>query len=48
MLGEADTVGGNQMSEAKVLAERIPGAEMKVLKGQLHASSGRLRMKRIA
>ena len=36
LIGAADTVGSNHMGQAKVLAERIPGAEMKVLKGQSH------------
>jgi len=36
LIGEADSVGSNHIAQAKVLAERIPGAEMKVLKGQSH------------
>ena len=36
LIGEADTVGSNHIAQAKVLLERIPGAEMKVLKGQSH------------
>lgn len=36
LIGEADTVGSNHMGQAKVLAERIPGAEMKILRGQSH------------
>jgi pimeloyl-ACP methyl ester carboxylesterase len=36
LIGEADTVGSNHMAQAKVLAERIPGAQMKVLQGQSH------------
>jgi pimeloyl-ACP methyl ester carboxylesterase len=36
LIGEADTVGSNHIAQAKVLMERIPGAEMKVLKGQSH------------
>ena len=36
LIGEADTVGSNHIAQSKVLAERIPGAEMKVLKGQAH------------
>jgi pimeloyl-ACP methyl ester carboxylesterase len=36
LIGDADTAGSNHMGQAKVLAERIPGAEMKVLKGQSH------------
>jgi len=36
LIGEADSVGSNHIAQAKVLMERIPGAEMKVLKGQSH------------
>jgi pimeloyl-ACP methyl ester carboxylesterase len=36
LIGEADTVGSNHIAQSKVLAERIPGAEMRVLKGQSH------------
>jgi pimeloyl-ACP methyl ester carboxylesterase len=36
LIGEADTVGSNHIAQSKVLMERIPGAEMKVLKGQSH------------
>jgi pimeloyl-ACP methyl ester carboxylesterase len=36
LIGEADTVGSNHVAQSRVLAERIPGAEMKVLKGQSH------------
>lgn len=36
LIGAADTVGSNHIAQSKVLAERIPGAEMKVLKGQSH------------
>jgi pimeloyl-ACP methyl ester carboxylesterase len=36
LIGEADTVGSNHIAQAKVLLDRIPGAEMKVLKGQSH------------
>jgi pimeloyl-ACP methyl ester carboxylesterase len=36
LIGEADTVGSNHIAQSKVLAERIPGAEMKILKGQSH------------
>jgi pimeloyl-ACP methyl ester carboxylesterase len=36
LIGEADTVGSNHMVQSQVLNERIPGAEMKVLKGQSH------------
>ena len=36
LIGEADTVGSNHIAQAKVLLERIPGAEMTVLKGQSH------------
>ncbi len=36
LIGEADTVGSNHIAQSKVLVERIPGAKMKVLKGQSH------------
>jgi len=36
LIGEADIVGSNHMAQAQVLKERIPGAEMKVLKRQSH------------
>ena len=36
LIGEADSLGSNHIAQAKVLMERIPGAEMKVLKGQSH------------
>ena len=36
LIGEADTVGSNHIAQSKVLVERIPGAEMKILKGQSH------------
>ena len=36
LVGEADTVGSNHIAQSKVLLERIPGAEMKTLKGQSH------------
>ncbi|HEX2229045.1 MAG TPA: alpha/beta hydrolase, partial [Candidatus Binatia bacterium] len=36
LIGEADTVGSNHIAQSKVLAERIPGAEMKILEGQSH------------
>jgi len=36
LIGEADTVGSNHIAQARVLMERIRGAEMKVLKGQSH------------
>ena len=36
LIGEADSVGSNHIAQAKVLLERIPGAEMKVLNGQSH------------
>ncbi|HXV48263.1 MAG TPA: alpha/beta hydrolase [Candidatus Binatia bacterium] len=36
LIGEADTVGSNHIAQAKVLLERIRGAEMKLLKGQSH------------
>ena len=36
LIGEADTIGSNHIAQSKVLMERIPGAEMKVLEGQSH------------
>jgi pimeloyl-ACP methyl ester carboxylesterase len=36
LIGEADTIGSNHIAQSKVLVERIPGAEMKLLKGQSH------------
>jgi len=36
LVGEADTIGSNHIAQSRVLMERIPGAEMKVLKGQSH------------
>lgn len=36
LIGEADTVDTNHVSQAQVLHERIPGAELKVLKDQSH------------
>ena len=36
LIGEADTIGSNHIAQSKVLLERIPGAAMKVLKGQSH------------
>jgi len=36
VIGEADTVGSNHMAQSEVLVKRIPGAELKVLKGQSH------------
>jgi pimeloyl-ACP methyl ester carboxylesterase len=35
-IGDHDTGGGNHMHQAKILAERIPNAEFKVLHGQSH------------
>lgn len=35
-IGEKDTVGSNHVGQSEVLRQRIPGAEMKVLKGQSH------------
>ena len=43
----ADTVGSNHIAQSKVLVERIPCAEMKILKGQSHGFSGRHRKKPI-
>jgi pimeloyl-ACP methyl ester carboxylesterase len=36
LIGEADTIGSNHIAQSKVLVERIPVAEMKMLKGQSH------------
>jgi pimeloyl-ACP methyl ester carboxylesterase len=35
-IGDADTVGSNHLTQAEVMAERIPKAEYLVLKGQSH------------
>jgi len=36
VIGERDDIGSNHVSQADVLAKRIPGAELKVLRGQSH------------
>lgn len=36
VIGERDDVGGNHLAQAEVLAKRIPGAELRILKGQSH------------
>ena len=36
MIGDHDSGGSNHMAQSEVLAKRIPGAELKVLKGQSH------------
>lgn len=36
VIGDQDTVGSNHLAQAEVLAKRIPGAELKVLRGQSH------------
>lgn len=36
LIGEKDTIGSNHVGQAQVLKERIPGAEMTLLKGQSH------------
>jgi pimeloyl-ACP methyl ester carboxylesterase len=36
LIGEADTLGSNHIAQSQVLADRIPGAVMKILKGQSH------------
>lgn len=36
LIGEADTIGSNHIAQSQVLMERIPGAVMKILKGQSH------------
>ena len=39
LIGEADTVGSNHIAQSKGVVERIPGEEMKILKGQSHGFS---------
>jgi pimeloyl-ACP methyl ester carboxylesterase len=36
LIGDADSTGSNHVAQSRVLAERIPGAVMKSLKGQSH------------
>jgi 3-oxoadipate enol-lactonase len=36
VIGDADSGGANHLAQAEVLAKRIPGAELRVLKGQSH------------
>ncbi len=36
LIGEADTLGSNHIAQSEVLRNRIPGAVMKVIKGQSH------------
>ena len=36
VIGDHDSGGSNHMAQSEVLAKRIPGAELKVLKGQSH------------
>jgi pimeloyl-ACP methyl ester carboxylesterase len=36
VIGDQDTVGSNHVGQSQVLVQRIPGAEMKLLKGQSH------------
>ena len=36
LIGEADTVGSNHIAQSQVLAQRISGAQMKILEGQSH------------
>jgi 3-oxoadipate enol-lactonase len=36
LIGEADTIGSNHIAQSQVLADRIPGAVMKILKNQSH------------
>jgi aminoacrylate hydrolase len=36
LIGDADSGGSNHMAQSEVLIKRIPGAELKVLKGQSH------------
>jgi pimeloyl-ACP methyl ester carboxylesterase len=35
-IGDADSGRSNHLAQAKILAKRIPGAELKILKGQSH------------
>lgn len=36
LIGEQDTIGSNHVTQSQVLKDRIPGAEMQLLKGQTH------------
>ena len=36
LIGEADTLGSNHIAQSQVLADRIPGAVMRILKNQSH------------
>jgi pimeloyl-ACP methyl ester carboxylesterase len=36
LIGDADNSGSNHVAQSRVLADRIPGAVMKILKGQSH------------
>jgi pimeloyl-ACP methyl ester carboxylesterase len=36
LIGDADKSGSNHVAQSRVLADRIPGAVMKILKGQSH------------
>lgn len=36
LIGDADTVGSNHIAQSQILADRIPGAVMKILKNQSH------------
>jgi len=36
LIGEADTAGSNHIAQSHILVDRIPGSEIKVLKGQSH------------
>ncbi len=36
VIGDGDTVGSNHVPQSEVMAERIPGAKLKVLAGQAH------------
>jgi len=36
LIGEMDTIGSNHVGQSQVLKDRIPGAELKLLKGQSH------------
>ena len=45
LIGDADTSGSNHMAQSEVLADRIPGAVMKILKASRTAFSGKRRKK---
>ena len=47
VVGDSDVVGANHVKQAAVLADRIPTAESKVLKGQSHGFFNPERPKRL-